>query len=50
MTQVLRGDDTLARLGGDEVVAILLHLPDISVSVPILDRLIEVAAPARTDW
>lgn len=44
MTQVLREDDTLARLGGDEFVAILLDLPDISVSVPILDRLIEVAA------
>lgn len=44
MTQVLREDDTLARLGGDEFVAILLDLPDISVSVPILDRLIEVTA------
>ncbi len=44
MTQVLREDDTLARLGGDEFVAILLDLPDISVSIPILDRLIEVAA------
>lgn len=44
MTQVLREGDTLARLGGDEFVAILLDLPDISVSVPILDRLIEVAA------
>lgn len=41
---VLREDDTLARLGGDEFVAILVDLPDISVSVPILDRLIEVAA------
>lgn len=44
MTQVLREDDTLARLGGDEFVAILLDLPDTSVSVPILERLIEVAA------
>lgn len=44
MTQVLREDDTLARLGGDEFVAILIDLPDISLSVPILDRLIEVAA------
>ena len=44
MTQVLREDDTLARLGGDEFVAILVDLPDISISVPILDRLIEVAA------
>jgi len=44
MTQVLREGDTLARLGGDEFVAVLLDLPDISVSVPILDRLIEVAA------
>ncbi len=44
MTQVLREGDTLARLGGDEFVAILVDLPDISVSVPILDRLIEVAA------
>ena len=43
MAQVLREDDTLARLGGDEFVAILVDLPDISVSVPILDRLIEVA-------
>lgn len=44
MTQVLREDDTLARLGGDEFVAVLIDLPDISLSVPILDRLIEVAA------
>ena len=44
MTQVLREGDTLARLGGDEFVAILVDLPDISISVPILDRLIEVAA------
>ncbi len=44
MTQVLREGDTLARLGGDEFVAILVDLPDISVSIPILDRLIEVAA------
>lgn len=44
MTQVLREGDTLARLGGDEFVAVLVDLPDISVSVPILDRLIEVAA------
>ncbi|ERX00607.1 hypothetical protein Q078_01872 [Pseudomonas aeruginosa BL24] len=44
MTQVLREGDTLARLGGDEFVAVLVDLPDISISVPILDRLIEVAA------
>lgn len=44
MTQVLREGDTLARLGGDEFVAVLIDLPDISLSVPILDRLIEVAA------
>ena len=44
MTQVLREDDTLARLGGDEFVAVLVDLPDISISVPILGRLIEVAA------
>lgn len=44
MTQVLREGDTLARLGGDEFVAVLVDLPDISLSVPILDRLIEVAA------
>ena len=44
MTQVLREGDTLARLGGDEFVAILVDLPDVSISVPILDRLIEVAA------
>lgn len=44
MTQVLREGDTLARLGGDEFVAVLVDLPDVSISVPILDRLIEVAA------
>lgn len=44
MTQMLREGDTLARLGGDEFVAVLVDLPDISISVPILDRLIEVAA------
>jgi len=44
MTQVLREGDTLARLGGDEFVAVLVDLPENSFSLPILDRLIEVAA------
>ena len=44
MSEVLREGDTLARPGGDEFVAVLADLADIESSVPILNRLIEVAA------
>lgn len=43
MKQVLGETDTLARIGGDEFVAVLLDLPDISAARPILDSLLACA-------
>ncbi len=44
MKQVLREGDTLARMGGDEFVAVLSDLPDIEASVSMLTRLLTAAA------
>lgn len=44
MKQVLRESDTLARIGGDEFVAVLSDLDDIKDSVPMLTRLLSAAS------
>jgi EAL domain-containing protein (putative c-di-GMP-specific phosphodiesterase class I) len=44
MKQTLREGDTLARIGGDEFVAILLDLTKIEDSMPMLTRLLTAAA------
>jgi len=44
MKQALREGDTLARIGGDEFVAVLLDLADVESSVPMLERLLAAAA------
>ena len=44
MKQALREGDTLARIGGDEFVAVLLDLNDIQASDPLLTRLLNAVA------
>ena len=44
MKQGLREGDTLARIGGDEFVAVLIDLDDGDASLPLLNRLLEAAA------
>lgn len=44
MQQVLREGDTLARVGGDEFVALLINLDDIRTCASLLDRLLVAAA------
>jgi len=40
----LREGDTVARLGGDEFVAVFVDLPDVQASLPLIQRLLEVAS------
>ena len=44
MKQALRDGDTLARIGGDEFVAVLIDLEDASACQPMLTRLLDAAA------
>jgi diguanylate cyclase (GGDEF)-like protein/PAS domain S-box-containing protein len=44
MKRALREGDTLARIGGDEFVAVLVDLDDVASSVPMLNRLLAAAA------
>jgi diguanylate cyclase (GGDEF)-like protein len=44
MQQVLRTGDTLARIGGDEFVAVLIDLPNREACLPVVDRLLQAAA------
>jgi diguanylate cyclase (GGDEF)-like protein/PAS domain S-box-containing protein len=44
MKQALREGDTLARIGGDEFVAVLIDLEDTAACEPMLTRLLEAAA------
>jgi diguanylate cyclase (GGDEF)-like protein/PAS domain S-box-containing protein len=44
MKQTLREGDTLARIGGDEFVAVLQDMEDTAAGLPLLNRLLEAAA------
>ena len=44
MKDTLRDGDTLARMGGDEFVAVLIDLEDVAVSLPMVTRLLAAAA------
>jgi len=44
MKEALRDGDTIARMGGDEFVAVLPDLEDTSASEPLLNRLLSAAA------
>jgi diguanylate cyclase (GGDEF)-like protein/PAS domain S-box-containing protein len=44
MKLVLREADTLARVGGDEFIAVLLDLPDVEAARPTLDSLLACAS------
>ncbi|OAI21867.1 EAL domain-containing protein [Methylomonas koyamae] len=44
MRQALREADTLARIGGDEFVAVLPELTDVESSMPLLNRLLLAAS------
>ena len=48
MKDALREGDTLARIGGDEFVAVLADLPDTTACQPLLARLLEAAAEPTT--
>ncbi|MDT8989844.1 EAL domain-containing protein [Curvibacter sp. APW13] len=48
MRKALREGDTLARIGGDEFVAVLADLPDTQACVPLLARLLQAAATPVT--
>ncbi|MBF0256449.1 MAG: EAL domain-containing protein [Gammaproteobacteria bacterium] len=44
MRQCLRESDTIGRLGGDEFVALLMDLEQVEDCIPMLQRLLQVAA------
>ena len=44
MKDTLRQGDTLARMGGDEFVAVLIDLESVADALPMLDRLLAAAA------
>jgi len=48
----LREGDTMARLGGDEFVAVFVDLEDVHASIPLVRRLLDVAAKPVSveDW
>jgi diguanylate cyclase (GGDEF)-like protein/PAS domain S-box-containing protein len=48
MKETLRDGDTLARIGGDEFIAVLVDLEQVEDSQPLLERLLKAAADPIT--
>ncbi len=48
MKEALREGDTLARIGGDEFIAVIVDLDNIEESKPVLERLLMAASEAVT--
>jgi diguanylate cyclase (GGDEF)-like protein/PAS domain S-box-containing protein len=48
MKPILREGDSLARMGGDEFAAVLVDLPTVADSVPMLTRLLEATSQPLT--
>jgi diguanylate cyclase (GGDEF)-like protein len=48
MREALREGDTLARIGGDEFVAVIVDLEKIEDSKPVLERILKAAAESVT--
>ena len=50
MKAALREADSLARIGGDEFIAVLLDLPDVDAARPVLEKLLAaVSQPDEQD-
>jgi len=48
MKEALRGGDTLARIGGDEFISVMVDLESIENTKPVLERLLKAAAEPVT--
>ena len=50
MEKALRKGDTLARIGGDEFIAVMVDLENVGDNERVLKRLLKAAAARRLLW